>query len=100
MDWKTWSWGADPRRVTRLAKDLRERVSLDGGHIHRTTIAAIEVACWDILGKPLGVPIHQLLEGRVRDSVLGYANGWYRTERTPEKFVAAAEPVVEVGFRA
>ena len=90
----------DPRRITALAKRMLDSVSLDGGHIHRTAIAAIEVACWDILGKSLGVPIHQLLGGRVRDSVLGYANGWYRTERTPEAFVAAAEAVVAKGFRA
>jgi galactonate dehydratase len=76
--------GQDPRRISALWKRLLDSVSLDGGHIHRTVIAAIEVACWDILGKSLGVPIHQLLGGRVRDSVLGYANGWYRTERTPE----------------
>ena len=69
---------------------MLDSVSLDGGHIHRTVIAAIEVACWDILGKSLGAPVHQLLGGRVRDSVLGYANGWYRTERTPEAFLEAA----------
>ena len=69
---------------------MLDSVSLDGGHIHRTAIAAVEVACWDILGKSLGVPIHQLLGGRIRDSVLGYANGWYRTERTPETFLDAA----------
>jgi galactonate dehydratase len=77
-----------------------DSVSLDGGHIHRTAIAAIEVACWDILGKSLGVPIWQLLGGRVRDSVLGYANGWYRTERTPELFIRAAEAVIQKGFHA
>ena len=92
--------GQDPRQVNRLSKQLMDSVSLDGGHIHRTAVAAIEVACWDILGKSLGVPIHQLLGGRVRDSVLGYANGWYRTERTPENFVAAAEAVVAKGFHA
>ena len=92
--------GQDPRRITALAKRLLDSVSLDGGHIHRTAIAAIEVACWDILGKSLGVPVHQLLGGRVRDSVLGYANGWYRTERTAEAFVAAAETVVAKGFHA
>ena len=92
--------GQDPRQVNRLSKLLMDSVSLDGGHIHRTAVAAIEVACWDILGKSLGVPIHQLLGGRVRDSVLGYANGWYRTERTPENFVAAAEGVVAKGFHA
>jgi galactonate dehydratase len=92
--------GQDPRRITALAKRLLDSVSLDGGHIHRTAIAAIEVACWDILGKSLGVPVYQLLGGRIRDSVLGYANGWYRAERTPEAFAAAAEAVVAKGFHA
>jgi galactonate dehydratase len=92
--------GEDPRRITALAKKMLDSVSLDGGHIHRTAIATVEVACWDILGKSLGVPIHQLLGGRVRDSVLGYANGWYRTERTPEAFLAAAKGVIAKGFKA
>ena len=83
-----------------LAKRMLDSVSLDGGHIHRTVIAAVEVACWDILGKHLGAPIHQLLGGRLRDSVLGYANGWYRTERTPESFLAAARQVLAKGFKA
>lgn len=92
--------GQDPRHITALAKRLLDSVSLDGGHIHRTAIAGIETACWDILGKSLGVPVHQLLGGRVRDSVLGYANGWYRTERTPEAFLDAARIVTAKGFRA
>ncbi len=92
--------GQDPTRVNSLSKRMMESVSLDGGHIHRTAVGAVEVACWDILGQSLGVPIHQLLGGRVRESVLGYANGWYRTERTPEHFVAAAEAVVAKGFHA
>lgn len=49
--------GQEPEHITRLAKRLLDSVSLDGGHIHRTAIAAIEVACWDILGKSLNVPI-------------------------------------------
>ncbi|MBN9432711.1 MAG: mandelate racemase/muconate lactonizing enzyme family protein [Bosea sp.] len=92
--------GQDPRRITALAKRMLDSVSLDGGHIHRTAIATIEVACWDILGKSLGVPIHQLIGGRMRDTVLGYANGWYRTERSPEAFLAAAEDVIAKGFKA
>jgi galactonate dehydratase len=92
--------GEDPRRVTALTKRLLESVSNDGGHIHKTAVAAIEIACWDVLGKSLGAPVHQLLGGRVRDSVLGYANGWYRTERTPEAFVAACERVAATGLTA
>ena len=92
--------GRDPRQINALSKRLLDSVSLDGGHIHRTAIAAIEIACWDILGKSLDVSIHQLLGGRLRNSVLGYANGWYRAERTQEAFVAAAEKVIAKGFKA
>lgn len=35
--------------------------------------AALEFACLDIIGKRLGVPVYQLLGGRVRDSV-GFAS--------------------------
>lgn len=92
--------GQDPTQVRAIARRMMESVSLDGGHIHRTAVAAVEVACWDILGQHLGVPIWQLLGGRARESILAYANGWYRTERTPKHFVAAAEKVVARGFHA
>jgi galactonate dehydratase len=92
--------GRDPRNVRALAGRLMESVSLDAGHVHRTAVSAIEVACWDILGKYLGVPIYQLLGGKVREAILCYGNGWYRTERTPEDFVEAAEAAVAKGFKA
>jgi galactonate dehydratase len=92
--------GEDPLRVTALARRVHDSVSNEGGHVHRHAIAALEIACWDILGKSLGASVHQLLDDRVRDSVPAYANGWYRNERSPEAFAAADERVVEKGFRA
>jgi galactonate dehydratase len=92
--------GEDPRRVTRLSRRLLEFPSNDGGHIHRSAAAAIEIACWDILGKSVDLPIYGLLGGAVRDEVLSYANGWYRTERTPEAFADAADHVLSLGLRA
>jgi galactonate dehydratase len=92
--------GADPTQITRLADRLYDGVSNDGGHIHRTAIAAIETACWDILGQSLGVAIHALVGGPVRESVLAYANGWYRSGRSPESVRADAERVRKMGFRA
>jgi galactonate dehydratase len=92
--------GEDATRPTALAKRLAESVSNDGGHVHKHAIASIETACWDILGKSVGLPVYALVGGRVRDSVAGYANGWYRTERTPDAFEAAAEQVVARGFKA
>ena len=92
--------GEDPRRVTALEKRLLESVSNDGGHVQKHVVAAITTACWDILGKSLGVPIYALIGGRVRDAVPAYANGWYRAERSPEAFAAAAEHAAAIGFRA
>jgi galactonate dehydratase len=92
--------GSDPRHVRQVVGQLYDRVSNEGGHVHRTAIAAIEVACWDILGKELGVPIHQLFGGRLRDTVPCYANGWYREGRSPEAFARASEAVVKRGFQA
>jgi galactonate dehydratase len=91
--------GKDPRQVNAVNQSVLETIQ-DAGHIHRLAAAGIEVACWDILGKSLGVPIWQLLGGKHRDSILAYANGWYRTERTPEAFVETAESVVARGFHA
>ena len=64
--------GEDPRRINALARKMLDSVSLDAGHIHRTAIAAVEVACWDILGKSLGVPVYQLLGGAVRERIRMY----------------------------
>jgi galactonate dehydratase len=63
-------------------------------------VSAIEMACWDIVGKALGQPVHRLLGGAVRPRIKAYANGWYTVERTPEEFHAAARRVVERGYRA
>jgi len=91
--------GKDPRQVNAVANAIISPIA-DVGHIHRLVMAAVEVACWDILGKTVGVPIWQLLGGKHRDSIPAYANGWYRTERSPEHFVQIAETVVAKGFRA
>jgi len=91
--------GKNPCNVRDVAQTVINAVQ-DAGHIHRTVVASLEVACLDILGKYLGVPIYQLFGGKLRDSILAYANGWYRTERTPEGFAAAAAKAVSKGFKA
>jgi galactonate dehydratase len=92
--------GQDPRNIGALTRRLLDSVSNDGGHIQRTAVAAIEIACWDILGKALDAPVYALLGGKVRSDVPAYANGWYRTERTPAAFAAAAQAVTAAGLRA
>jgi len=70
------------------------------GEIAMSAIAVVETACLDIVGKALDQPVYRLLGGPVRDRVKAYANGWYRAERSPEAFHAAATRVVERGYRA
>lgn len=41
-----------------------------------TALSGIEMAMYDVLGKKLGVPVFNLLGGKVRDKVLMYVNGW------------------------
>jgi len=96
---KHFAIGRDPREVTAITTRILTSIQ-DAGHIHRLVAGAVEVACWDILGKSLGAPIYQLLGGKVREGIAAYANGWYRAERTAENFVAAAEVAVGKGFHA
>jgi galactonate dehydratase len=63
-----------------LARD----VFADGGQIKMcSAISAVEIACWDIMGKALGQPIFDLIG---RNPVRAYANGWYRCPRKPQEF--------------
>jgi galactonate dehydratase len=92
--------GSDPFNT----EDLYQRLFRDdygrAGEIVATGISVIEIACWDIIGKALNQPAYRLLGGACRDKIKAYANGWYRVERAPEEFHAAAKRVLEKGYRA
>ncbi len=65
-----------------------------------TALSAFDIACWDILGKHLGAPIHQLVGGSFRNSVRVYANGWYDKCVTPEQFGERAKKFAAIGYTA
>ena len=62
--------------------------------------AAIDMACWDIVGKVVGQPVWKLIGGQVRERVPAYANGWYQVDRVPEEFAERAVAVVRKGYQA
>jgi muconate cycloisomerase len=59
-----WLVGRDASQVEGLRLEMARRVQ--GNPFAR---AAVEMALWDLNGRALGVPVHRLLGGRVRDRV-------------------------------
>src|ERR1700712_4166464 len=66
--------GKDPRPIERHWQVLAKGNFYRGGPVLSSVLAGIDQALWDIKGKALGVPVHELLGGPVRDSVRVY--GW------------------------
>ena len=92
--------GTDPFNVEDLVQRMLRNDYARPDYVIMSGIAAIEIACWDIMGKALNQPVYKLLGGAVRDKIKAYANGWYTVERTPEAFAEAARNVLERGYRA
>ena len=92
--------GSDPLKIEDLVQRMFRRDFARASEIMMSAIAVIEMACWDIMGQALGVPVYQLLGGAVRTRISAYANGWYTVERSPQEFSAAAQRVTARGYRA
>ncbi len=65
-----------------------------------SALSAVDIACWDLMGRSLGVGIAHLLGGRRRDRVRAYSNGWYSDCIEPSEFAAKAKDGVRSGLRA
>src|SRR5437667_5616151 len=92
--------GSDPFDIEDLWLRMYRNDFWRGGVIANTVMSAIEIACWDIVGKTVGQPVYKLLGGKCREKIKAYANAWYTTERTPEQFAEAAKKVVAKGYKA
>jgi L-alanine-DL-glutamate epimerase-like enolase superfamily enzyme len=87
--------GADPGEIEKLI----HRIDLVGTwhHVKSTSpaIAAVEMACWDIVGKVCGQPLVNLFGGRVRDSVETF---YYIAARTTGEIAAEATRACAADF--
>jgi galactonate dehydratase len=117
----------DPRTVARLLQDVCERLVVGADpfrieHLWRTiyaagyaehpdlttqgVLSAVEMACWDIVGKALNQPVYNLLGGRVHDKLRTYTYLYAGapSEASPhtnaERAAARAAYYVEQGFTA
>ena len=70
--------------------------------------SGLEIACWDILGKALGQPVHKLIGGRTNDRLRAYTYLYPRDDQDADAFwvdpdlsaEAARERVEAEGFTA
>ncbi|MDQ8004166.1 MAG: galactonate dehydratase [Pedobacter sp.] len=92
--------GRDPHDIEAIVHDIYRDAYWRGGVVLMSALAGVEMALWDIKGKDLGVPVYQLLGGKVRTSVPCYANGWFAGAKQPEEFAEKAKIAVKAGFKA
>jgi galactonate dehydratase len=79
--------GRDPNQIEDIWQTLYRGGFYRGGPILMSALAGIDQALWDLKGKQYGLPIHQLLGGRVREKVQVYS--WIGGDK-PAKVAAAA----------
>ncbi len=90
--------GSDPTQIEALVQRMAR---LNAGRVGHTVLSAIEQALWDLLGQQLGVPVHVLFGGSLRDRLRLYANiNRHVRQRTPTGFAEAARQAVDEGFSA
>lgn len=89
--------GTDPRRIEDHWTVLYRGGFYRGGPVHMSALAGIDQALWDIKGKALDVPVHELLGGRLRDSIKVYS--WIGGDR-PGDAAAMAKERADLGFTA
>nr|C5CZC3.1 RecName: Full=D-galactonate dehydratase; Short=GalD [Variovorax paradoxus S110] len=87
--------GKDPARINDLWQTMYRSNFYRGGAILMSAIAGIDQALWDIKGKALGVPVYELLGGRVRDRMKVYS--WVGGDR-PADIVQDMQRLLEGGI--
>jgi len=90
--------GADPMRTEHLWQLLFRAGFFPADGVLGAAVAAIDIALWDIKGRALGVPVHVLLGGAVRDRVPCYTHVGPEDGDT-EALLAACRARVAEGWR-
>ncbi len=82
--------GADATAIEQVWQMLyRAHRNVRGGSIHLAAIGGIDIALWDILGQAAKMPVHRLLGGPCRESILHYPSktAWKQTTHTLHEMV-------------
>ena len=76
-DFAKYLIGKDPFQIEHIWTSLYRRVTWTGGAVTMSAISGIDLALNDLKAKSLGIPVYELLGGKVRDDIRAYANGWF-----------------------
>ena len=74
--------GHDPFRIEDIWQVAYRGGFYRGGAVLMSALAGLDQALWDLKGRAIGVPVWELLGGRVRDKVRAYA--WIGGDRPDE----------------
>ncbi len=88
--------GEDPLRIEHHSQYMYRWSAFRGSAV-MGAISALDIALWDIAGKHFGVPVYQLLGGKVRDRCRVYYHVYGDTR---EKLVAGVKAAKDKGFTA
>src|SRR5688500_13069838 len=86
-----WLVGRDAAQIEVLRREMARR-----GQGHPFARPAVGMALWDLNGRALGVPVHRLLGGRVRDRV---PLSWSLAVTSPDAEIEEAREKVARGHR-
>ena len=89
--------GLDPGRIEDIWQMLYRNGCYRGGPVLMSALSGIDMALWDIKGRALGVPVHSLLGGPVRDRIRSYC--WIGGDR-PANLIDGARAMQAQGYDA
>ena len=90
--------GQEPRQISRIRQELARN---QGGLFYNTALSGLEQALWDVLAQSLGVPLHHLFGGALRERLRLYANiNRHVRDRSAQGFARAARQAADEGFTA
>ena len=99
--WRRSLLGKDPLNVEAIWEQIRTGGIFAGaqGGQYVTALSGLEIALWDLAGKALGLPVYQLLGGKVRDRIRVYCDSANHHPDDPRAKEKLAE-IQALGFTA